>query len=81
MKNVSLLKYAIGTILILLILNLFIAFSGTASKSMARGKNDYRVVRVTMNTQAMQLMLNQYSEDGWELVALDSPQGHMIFKK
>jgi hypothetical protein len=44
----------------------------------------YKVVDVLSDTQHMQMMLNQYGSDGWELIAVgmgDLTTPRLIFKK
>jgi hypothetical protein len=50
---------------------------------MAQGKTQYKIVLYgnLTPTQQIQEILDQYSSQGWELVAVESVVGHFIFKK
>lgn len=72
--------------IVFLMLGLAIAFATMPSKSVAAGKYQYKVVfygRSTSGdvTTSMQKYLDEYSEQGWELVAVEPMAGNLIFKK
>jgi len=42
----------------------------------------YKVVDIaSFRTEALESALNTYGGDGWDLVQLDNPSNHFIFKK
>jgi len=72
--------------IVFLMLGLAIAFATMPTKSSAAGKYQYKVVfygRSTSGdvTTSMQKYLDEYSEQGWELVAVEPMAGNLIFKK
>lgn len=72
--------------IVLLMLGLIVAFAGMPSKSAAAGKYQYKVVFYGRSTggdvtSSMQRYLDDYSEQGWELVAVEPMAGNLIFRK
>jgi hypothetical protein len=57
---------------ILLVLNLVLLVRGTHFSAYAQEQKrfQYKIVDVLPDTQVMQSTLNQYGNDGWELVAV-----------
>ena len=72
--------------IILLMLGLFAAFAGMPSRSVAAGKYQYKVVFYGRSaggdvTTSIQTILDDYSNQGWELAAIEPMAGNLIFKK
>ncbi len=72
--------------IVALMIGLAAAFSSMPSKSVAAGKYQYKVVfygRSTTGdvTVSLQKCLDEYSEQGWELVAVEPMAGNLIFRK
>ena len=72
--------------IVVLMIGIAFTFAGMPSKSEAAGKFQYKVVfygRSTSGdvTTSMQKYLDEYSEQGWELVAVEPMAGNLIFKK
>ncbi len=62
-----------------LILAVYVWFPQTAEAS---GQIQYKAVPIErLGTGAIQEALDQYGAQGWELVAVEATQGHLIFKK
>ena len=71
---------------VVLMMGIAFTFAGMPTKSSAAGKYQYKVVfygRSTSGdvTTSMQKYLDEYSEQGWELVAIEPMAGNLIFKK
>jgi hypothetical protein len=72
--------------MVALMVGLVVTFAGMPSKSVAAGKYQYKVVfygRSTSGdvTTSMQNILDEYSNQGWELAAVESMAGNLIFRK
>lgn len=72
--------------IVVLMIGFAVAFATMPTKSSAAGKYQYKVVfygRSTSGdvTTSMQKYLDEYSEQGWELVAVEPMAGNLIFKK
>ncbi len=72
--------------IVVLMIGLVAAFSVIPSKSAAAGKFQYKAVfygRSTTGdvTVAMQKCLDEYAEQGWELVAVEPMAGNLIFRR
>ncbi len=72
--------------IVFLMFGLIVAFAGMPTKLAAAGKSQYKVVfygRSTSGdvTTSMQKYLDDYSEQGWELVAVEPMAGNLIFKR
>ncbi len=63
------------------------AVLGPRHQAKAASRVQYKVVRLPgatgagPETRALQSALDQHGVDGWELVAIEMVQGHLIFKK
>jgi hypothetical protein len=71
---------------VVLMIGIAFTFATMPSKSSAAGKYQYKVVfygRSTSGdvTTSMQAILDDYSNQGWELVAVEPMAGNLIFKK
>ena len=70
--------FAIASVLAL-VLAVHAWFPQTAGAS---GQIQYKAVPIERpGTAAIQEALDQYGAQGWELVAVEATQGHLIFKK
>ncbi len=72
--------------IVLLMFGLVVTFASMPSKSVAAGKYQYKVVFYGRSTSgdvtvSMQNILDDYSNQGWELVAVEPMAGNLIFKK
>jgi hypothetical protein len=69
-----------------LMIGLVVTFASMPSKSVAAGKFEYKVVFYGRSgggdvTVSMQKYLDEYSNQGWELVAVEPMAGNLIFRK
>jgi len=74
------------SIIVVLIIGLIVTFASMPSKSVAAGQFQYKVVFYGRSsggdvTVSMQKYLDEYSNQGWELVAVEPMAGNLIFKK
>jgi hypothetical protein len=65
---------------------MIVTFASIPSKSVAAGQLQYKVVFYGRSTGgdvtvSMQKYLDEYSNQGWELVAVEPMAGNLIFKK
>lgn len=72
--------------MVVLIIGLILTFASMPSKSVAAGKFEYKVAFYGRSaggdvTVSMQKYLDEYSNQGWELVAVEPMAGNLIFKK
>jgi hypothetical protein len=72
--------------MVVLMIGLIVTFASIPSKSVAAGQLQYKVVFYGRSTGgdvtvSMQKYLDEYSNQGWELVAVEPMAGNLIFKK
>lgn len=74
----------LGAILILLNLVLLVRGPIFSAHAQEQKRFQYKIVDVLPDTQLMQTTLNQYGNDGWELVAVsmgDLTAPRLVFKR
>jgi len=75
---------ALGAVLILLNLVLLVRGPIIAAHAQEQKRIQYKIVDVLPDTQTMQATLNQYGNEGWELVAVsmgDLTAPRFVFKR
>ncbi len=87
MKRDLLTRVLLVVAVVLLALNLIMTLMGTSSPSYAAKTTQYKVEFVlndnSLNTGDIQLVLDKYSNEGWELAAfnVDQVRRYLIFKR
>ena len=88
MKRDLLTRVLLVVAVVLLALNLIMTLMGTSSPSYAAKTTQYKVEFVPINNYSsnpigdIQLVLDKYSNEGWELAAFNVDQGkYLIFKR
>lgn len=81
MKSKAYKSFFYSTIVVLIIGMIFI-FVSMPSKSMALGKTQYKVVKLSdFGAPAIQKTIDSFSSQGWELVTYEGSSAILIFKK
>jgi len=75
---------AVGFSLLVSISTLLLLVNPTAPKAQEPKRFEYRIVEVLPDTTTMQMKLNEFGMNGWELVSVsmgDMTEPRLIFKK